>query len=322
MIFDTIATEILKSRSLATTIMPTSVSISASKITLGLGSSYTLEATVEPANANSSIEWTTSKSNISITEGTVTADKVGVSNVLAETVNGMSVKCQVTVLKDFDFIVAGSSLKQYTGASSIVSIPKGVSSIGDSSFKNKKTITQVIIPSAVSSISAKAFSGCNSSMIICGYEGSYAEKFANKNNFTFKSLTNVLIDENQFLATDVSPKSTVSEIIASVGNDAVIENKYNETFDLQSNAFVGTGCTVEINGKKYTIAVKGDVNGDGIISTADFQTVLRSLQHLKKLSGAFFVAADVDGNGTLNTADYLKSNTLSRVETEKLHKTY
>ena len=306
MIFDTIATEILKARSLATTIMPTSVSISASKITLGLGSSYTLEAKVEPSNANSNITWTTSKSNISITAGTVTADKVGISNVLAETVNGMSVKCQVTVLKDFDFVVVGSSLKQYTGASSIVSIPKGVSSIGDSSFKNKKTITQVIIPSAVSSISAKAFSGCNSSMVICGYEGSYAEKFANKNNFTFKSLTNVLIDENQFLATDVSPKSTVSEIIASVGNNAVIENKYNETFDLQSNAFVGTGCTVEINGKKYTIAVKGDVNGDGIISTADFQTVLRSLQHLKKLSGAFFVAADVDGNGTLNTADYLK----------------
>ena len=67
-------------------------------------------------------------------------------------------------------------------------------------------------------------------MVICGYEGSYAEKFANKNNFTFKSLTNVLIDDNQFLATDISPKSTVSEIIASVGSDAVIENKYNEKY--------------------------------------------------------------------------------------------
>jgi flagellum-specific peptidoglycan hydrolase FlgJ len=305
-IFDTIAKEILKAREIAASIMPTSVSINASKITIGLGSSFTLKATVQPSNANNTITWTTDKNGISVSEGIVSADKVGVTNVLAETVNGMGVECVVTVIENFDFVVIGSKLEQYTGNSVIAAVPTGVSSISANSFKNKKSLGEVIIPAAVKSISTKAFAGCDKSMTICGYAGSYAEEFAKKNSFTFKSITNILLDKTNNFATDISPKSTVSELLVSLGADAEIKDAYNESIKNEFTEFVGTGCTVTVGGTEYTVSVKGDVNGDGIISTTDFQTLLRYFKNLKHLDGAQFAAADVDNDGNITTADYLK----------------
>lgn len=305
-LFDTIAKEILKAREAASSIMPTSVSINASKITLGLGSKFTLTATVQPSNANKTISWTSSKNTLSITEGVVTADKVGVSKVMAETVNGMGVECEVTVLKNFDYIVAGGAIEQYTGNAKIATIPSGVTSIRANSFENKKALNEIIIPSAVKSISSTAFSGCNSSMTICGYVGSYAEKYAKKNNFTFKSITNILFDETRNFATEVSSKSTVPEVMASIGKNANIKDVYSVEMNESLDKFIGTGCTITVDGTEYTVAVKGDINGDGIISKTDYQTILRYFKKLKHLDGAEFVAADVNNDGVITATDYFK----------------
>lgn len=304
-IFDTIAKEILKAREIASSIMPTSVSINASKITIGLGSQFTLKATVQPSNANSTITWSTDKSGLGISEGVISADKVGVSNVLAETVNGMGVECQVTVLENFDFIVVGGAVEQYTGSGKIAAIPSGVSSISANSFKNKKSLNEIIIPSEVKSISSKAFSGCDSSLTVCGYVGSYAETYAKKNNYTFKSITNVLFDTTKHFATSVSSKSTVSEILVSLGKEATVKDKYDEEITTSYDKFVGTGYTITVDKKEYTVAVNGDINGDGMISAADYQAVLRYFKNLKRLDGVQFVAADVNEDGVVNASDYI-----------------
>jgi len=305
-IFDTIAKEILKAREIAASIMPTSVSINASRITIGLGSSFTLKATVQPSNANSSIEWTTNKNGVSVSEGTITANKTGVTNVLAETVNGMGVECAVTVLENFDFILVGSKLEKYTGNSKIAAIPAGVSSLKANSFKNKKSLSEIIIPAAVKTIDSTAFSGCDKNMVICGYEGSYAESFAKKNKYSFKSITNILFDPANNFATDISLSSTVPEVLTSLGKDAEIKDKYSEIIKDNSTDFVGTGFIVSVGGKEYETVVKGDLNGDGIVSKTDYQTVLRYFKNLKHLEGAQFAAADVDGNGVVNASDYIK----------------
>ncbi len=305
-IFDTIAKEILKAKEIAASIMPTSVSISASRITIGLGSTFTLKATVQPSNANSNIEWSTNKSGVTVSEGTITATKIGVTNVLAETVNGMGVECTVTVLENFDFVVIGSKLEKYTGDSKIAAIPAGVSALTANSFKNKKSIAEVIIPAAVKSIDSTAFSGCNKNMVICGYKGSYAEDFAKKNKYSFKSITNILFDPSNHFATDISPSSTVPEVLTSLGKDAEIKDKYSEALENNSVEYIGTGFVVSVEGKEYEAVVKGDLNGDGIISKTDYQTVLRYFKNLKNLDGAQFAAADVNGDGVITAADYIK----------------
>ncbi len=304
-LFDTIAKEILKAREIAASIMPTSVSINASKITIGLGSTFTLKATVQPSNANGTITWTTDKNGLSLSEGVISANKAGVVNVLAETVNGMGVECEVTVLDNFDFVVVGGALEQYTGDDKIAAVPNGVSSLKANSFKNKKSLNEVIIPAAVKSISSKAFAGCSSSMTVCGYSGSYAEEFAKKNNYNFKSITNILLDQTKNFATDISSKSTVTEVMVSLGKDATIKDKYSEEINASYDKFVGTGCTITVNGKQYTVAVKGDINGDGVISSIDYQTVLRYFKNLKRLDGVQFLAADVNEDGVINASDYI-----------------
>ena len=305
-IFDAIAKEILKAREQALKVMPTSVSINASKITLGLGSSFTLKATVQPADANPEITWSTSKNGISVDEGVIVADKTGVTNIIAETVNGMGVECTVTVLENFDFVVIGSKLEQYTGNSRITAIPAGVSSINANSFKNKTGLSEVIIPAAVKSISSSAFAGCDKGLVICGYEGSYAESFANKNKFEFKSITNILFNKTNNFATDISPLSTIPEVLTSLGKEADIKDKFDEQLDSNSAEFIGTGFTVTVNGVNYKAVVKGDINGDGIISQNDFQTIERYFKNLKKLDGVQFAAADIDSNGKICASDYLK----------------
>jgi peptidoglycan hydrolase-like protein with peptidoglycan-binding domain len=65
-------------------------------------------------------------------------------------------------------------------------------------------------------------------------------------------------------------------------------------------------CTATAEGKDYTVSVKGDINCDGLISTADFQTVQRYFKSLKHLDGAQFDAADVNDDGVITSYDYLK----------------
>ena len=84
----------------ATVVQPTSVSLDREQLSITEGSTTTLTATVLPANAsNRTVKWTSSDASVAGVDasGTVTAKKAGSAVVTAETVNGLSASCQVTV---------------------------------------------------------------------------------------------------------------------------------------------------------------------------------------------------------------------------------
>ncbi len=77
-----------------------------------------------------------------------------------------------------------------------------------------------------------------------------------------------------------------------------------------TSGIVGTGYTVNlvINGSvvvSYSISVKGDVNGDGVITSGDYMTVVSSSIGVSPLNALETLSADVDGSGGISAADAL-----------------
>ncbi len=76
-----------------------SVKLNKTAITLGKGKSATLKATVSPSNTtDKKVTWSTSNKNIvTVSNGKITAKKVGTATITVKTVNGKTAKCKVTV---------------------------------------------------------------------------------------------------------------------------------------------------------------------------------------------------------------------------------
>lgn len=68
-----------------------------------------------------------------------------------------------------------------------VTIPASVSSIGNDAFRDLQAVHEVVVPDSVVSIGTGAFSGCPL-LVICGLEGSEAERYANENGIPFSAL--------------------------------------------------------------------------------------------------------------------------------------
>lgn len=98
------------------------------------------------------------------------------------------------------------------------------------------------------------------------------------------------------------PKITVSNIKA-VAKDAII--KKGDTI-IEDTANVGTGYTLTLDGKTYTLVVSGDVNGDNEINSADLLTIVKHLKGTLKITQECKMkSADVNKDGEINSADLL-----------------
>lgn len=82
--------------------LPRSLSLKRTSVTLPLGATMTMTASITPFNAaNKSITWTTSDKNVATVSdtGKVTAIAPGTTTITATTVNGLKASCTVTVEK-------------------------------------------------------------------------------------------------------------------------------------------------------------------------------------------------------------------------------
>ncbi len=67
---------------------------------------------------------------------------------------------QPTQAADSDFVIENGVLKSYTGAEETVTVPEGVTEIGDLAFAENATVRQIILPEGVTQIGEKAFQNC------------------------------------------------------------------------------------------------------------------------------------------------------------------
>ncbi len=212
-----------------------------------------------------------------------------------------------------------------------VVISKTVESIGECAFADCVMLTRVYVPASVTSIGFCALGfyydydydidiDIDGWVVVDGFtiegvKGTLAEEYAVENGITFaeaKKLPDAdsmgYMDVSTMTMPNVVEKTIASDLIsilAEYGIEATISNKNGEA--LQSNDAVGTGCVVSISdGDEYTVIVKGDVDGTGVITTTDYLIVKNSLIGKTDISGEYFVAADMDDNQLISTTDYLK----------------
>ena len=223
-----------------------------------------------------------------------------------------------------------------TSASGALAIPATyngmpVTSIGSSAFYGCTGLTSVTIPDSVTIIGGSAFGYCISSeyetiklsyfKIYC-YSGTAGYNYAVENGFEYKLLTGEEIapaDGSGLTVTNADAR-ILSGIYCGDTVEAVLGKltsaKNVKLYDLDGNEVtatntkLGTGMVLkkfDAEGKvldEITVSVKGDTDGDGVVTTSDAREALRAAAKLTVLNGAQTLAAEVDGDSTgISTSD-------------------
>jgi uncharacterized repeat protein (TIGR02543 family) len=91
----------------------------------------------------------------------------------------------------------------------------------------------------------------------------------------------------------------------------ILGEGYTIDIDLGNKTSVYTGSTVKVyyQGdliKTYVNIVRGDVNGDGVVNSADLLKIVRHLKNLATLTSVNWTSADCNEDQKINSADLLK----------------
>ncbi len=100
------------------------------------------------------------------------------------------------------------------------------------------------------------------------------------------------------------PETTVEAIKEKYSNTTITVKKADGT--VVTTGMVGTGYTITIGDKKYTVVKLGDIDGDAVVDTLDSLKALKQFVGTEKLKGVNEKAADVDQDGVIDTLDSLK----------------
>ena len=99
--------------------------------------------------------------------------------------------------------------------------------------------------------------------------------------------------------------ASIEEKAKSTNSSATVTVTKSDGTAKAKTEYVVTGDKITINGSTYTIAVKGDISGDGRINSSDYVTTANHVLRKKILTGHQLVAADINGDGRVNSSDYV-----------------
>lgn len=124
----------------------------------------------------------------------------------------------------------------------------------------------------------------------------------NNNNANDGKTTNkVKIDKTNNIIT-VTPDAIANDILEAFGGKAKI-TRADKSYLNGGNDSVATGFIVE---DKYTVIKKGDCNGDGQVTPADYVKVVNNIMGISQFNDTMKKAADVNNDGNITPADYVK----------------
>lgn len=119
----------------------------------------------------------------------------------------------------------------------------------------------------------------------------------------FKEAVEMKLDEKSKKLT-LEPDVKI-EHITSKYPKAVIKDKTGNKI-VKEGTDIGTGATITVGEKTYTVIKLGDTTGDGIITPLDYVKIKNNIMKTTALEGCYKLAGDTTGDGEITPLDYVK----------------
>ena len=91
--------------------------------------------------------------------------------------------------------------------------------------------------------------------------------------------------------------------IKKIAPDAIIKNASGKEI---ASGDIGTGYTIKVDGRTFTVIKKGDVDNDGKMTAGDYVKIKNSIMGSTQLNSNAKLGADVDNDGKVTAGDYVK----------------
>ena len=98
----------------------------------------------------------------------------------------------------------------------------------------------------------------------------------------------------------ITPSAKVSDIKKVLGNNIVIKDLNGK--ELSNSAVAGTDCRID---DKYTVAMLGDINGDGEVKSTDYMLIKNYIMGKTKFKVSQKIAADLNKDEEVKATDYM-----------------
>lgn len=286
-----------------------SVELNTESFEISTNGQETLTATVTPIwAADKTVSWSSSNDAVaSVIDGVVTPEGIGTA-VITVTTNdgGFTDTCNVTVHQgtrsiSLDVtetsIIAGDSFTLSTTVLPEEAADKSV--VWTSSNTEVATVENAVVTGV---------GGGTATITATTTDGGYIADCVVSVELAAIESSVYSIDSDAGVLSGIAEKTSVTVL-----KENLSEPSYIKVYSLDGIEYAGdtvaTGMTVKLirNGvvnDELSIVVEGDVNGDGVISIADYTLVRLDILELKALEGPFMLPADVNGDGAISIADY------------------
>lgn len=287
----------------------TSVTLNKTTLSLKVGKTGRLSATVLPASAaDKSITWSSSKTDVaSVSEnGTVTAHKAGTAVITAKAVNGKSATCTVTV-------TGGTTDPDPGQPEAAVSADVALRNAGladrNPSFrlalKNAKNVTTVSVRFTVDA-STVTVTGLNGFQVLNQPKGSVANgKYTGEVMLAY-------LNTGRTAFTQTSESGIASFVTNGSTPTLKITGVTISGWDSNGKAIFGTTGSIDPNEVKF-VAANYDLNGDGKVNQLDITVAQAAYQarstdsdwNTPGANGVAPSACDVTGDGVVDIQDLI-----------------